>query len=282
MRLRAAYGTTDAPPPDGLRTGTADSPPTGVRVAHMSVDTPEDLEGLRRAGRVVAATLREVARRVRPGVTTAELDACAARVFARHGARPAPALVYGFPGTICISVDDEAVHGIPGPRRLRAGELVKLDVTAELDGYYADAAISVPVGTVSPRVGRMVATAQAALRRGLAAARAGAPVNSIGAAVQHEAERRGCAVLADLTGHGIGRSIHEDPSVPNVYVPGLDAPLAEGTVITIEPILGLGSGAIREGGDGWTILTADGAPSAHAEHTVVVSAGPPLVLTGAG
>jgi methionine aminopeptidase len=136
----------------------------------MSVETPEELEGLRRAGRAVAATLREVARRVRPGVTTAELDAVAARVLARHGARSGPALVYGFPGAICISVDDEAVHGIPGPRRLRAGELVKLDVTAELDGFYADAAISVAVGRVSSRVARLAAAAQAALRRGLEAA----------------------------------------------------------------------------------------------------------------
>ena len=248
----------------------------------MSVDTPEELAGLRRAGRAVAATLREVARRVRPGVTTAELDAHAARVFARHGARSAPALVYGFPGTICISVDDEAVHGIPGPRRLRAGELVKLDVTAELDGFFADAAVSVPVGQVPPRVARMAAAAQASLRRGLHAARAGAPVNAIGAAVQAEAEGRGFAVLGELTGHGIGRSIHEEPSVPNVYVPELDAPLSEGTVITIEPILGFGSSAVRSGDDGWTILTADGAPSAHAEHTLVVSAGEPLVLTAAG
>src|SRR5919107_3261378 len=169
----------------------------------MSVDTPEELAGLRRAGRAVAATLREVARRVRPGVSTAELDPLAAQVLARHGARSAPALVYGFPGAICISVDDEAVHGIPGPRRLRAGELVTLDVTAELDGYFADAAISVPVGRVPPRVARMAAAAQAALRRGLAAARAGAPLNAIGAAVQREAARRGCAVLGDLTGHGI-------------------------------------------------------------------------------
>jgi methionyl aminopeptidase len=248
----------------------------------MSVDTPEELAGLRRAGRAVSATLREVARRVRPGVTTAELDAHAAQVFARHGARSAPALVYGFPGTICISVDDEAVHGIPGPRRLRAGQLVKLDVTAELDGFYADAAVSVPVGRVPPKVARMVATARAALRRGLHAAHAGAPLNAIGAAVQEETERRGFAVLGELTGHGIGRSIHEEPTVPNVYVPALDAPLREGTVITIEPIIGFGSREVRSGGDGWTILTADGAPSAHAEHTLVVSAGEPLVLTAAG
>src|SRR4029079_8170987 len=200
----------------------------------MSVDTPEELAGLRRAGRAVAATLREVARRVRPGVTTAELDAHAAKVFVRHGARSAPALVYGFPGTICISVNDEAVHGIPGPRRLKAGELVKLDVTAELDGFYADAAISVPVGSVPPRVGRMAAAAQAALRQGLKGARGRAPGNAIGAAVEAEARRRGCAVLGDLTGHGIGRSIHEEPTVPNVFVPALDQTLREGTVIKIE------------------------------------------------
>src|SRR3954469_3364172 len=168
----------------------------------MSVETPEELAALRRAGRAVSVTLREVARRVRAGVTTAELDALAAGVLARHGARAAPALLYGFPGAICISVDDEAVHGIPGPRRLRAGQLVKLDVTAELDGFYADAAVSVPVGTVPPRVRRLAAAARATLRRGLGAARAAAPVTAIGAAVQAEAERLGCAVLAELTGHG--------------------------------------------------------------------------------
>jgi methionyl aminopeptidase len=248
----------------------------------MSVDTPEELEGLRRAGRAVSATLREVSRRVRPGVSTAELDALAAQVFARHGARSAPALVYGFPGTICISVDDEAVHGIPSGRRLRAGELVKLDVTAELDGFYADAAVSVPVGAVAPRVRRLAAAAQAALRRGLQAARPGAPLNAIGAAVQDEAGRRRCAVLHELTGHGIGRSIHEEPTVPNVYVRALDQPLREGTVITIEPILALGGGDVRAGDDGWTVLTADGATSAHAEHTLVISAGGPMVLTASG
>jgi len=248
----------------------------------MSIETEEELEGLRRAGHVVAVVLRELRRRVQPGVTTGELDALAGRVFARHGARSAPKLVYDAPSEIFISVNDEAVHGVPGRRRLKRGDLVKLDVTAELDGFFADAAVSVPVGQVPPRVARMAAAAQASLRRGLQAARAGAPVNAIGAAVQAEAERRGCAVLGELTGHGIGRSIHEEPSVPNVYVPELDAPLREGTVITIEPILGLGSSAVRAGDDGWTILTADGAPSAHAEHTLVVSAGEPLVLTAAG
>jgi methionyl aminopeptidase len=247
----------------------------------MSVGAEEELEGLRRAGRAVAATLRAVRAAVRPGVTTGELDALAARVLRAHGARSAPQLVYGFPGAICVSVDDEAVHGIPSRRRrLRAGQLVKLDVTAELDGFFADACVSVPVGRVHARAGRLVIAAQAALRRGIDAARAGAPVNAVGAAVEAEARRHGCSVLRDLTGHGIGRTIHEPPTVPNWRAPGHDEPLRAGTVITVEPILALGGGAVRDGGDGWTIRTADGSLSAHAEHTVVVGAGPALVVTG--
>jgi methionyl aminopeptidase len=142
--------------------------------------------------------------------------------------------------------------------------------------------VSVPVGSVAPRVGRLAAAAQAALRRGLEAARAGAPLNAIGAAVEAEARRRRCTVLAELTGHGIGRAIHEPPTVPNVFVADLDAPLEDGTVITIEPILALGSAEVRAAGDGWTILTADGSASAHAEHTLVVSGSRPLVLTAGG
>jgi methionyl aminopeptidase len=248
----------------------------------VSIRSPEELAALRRAGRAVAATLREVGARVRPGVTTAELDVLAADVLARHGARSAPNLVYGFPGTICISVDDEAVHGIPGPRRLRAGQLVTLDVTAELDGFYADAAVTVPVGAVGPGPRRLAAAARAALRRGLNAAVAGAPVNAIGAAVQDEARRRRCTVLGELTGHGIGRTIHEQPTVPSVYVAGHDEPLAEGTVLTVEPILALGSDRLRVARDGWTVLTADGSPTAQAEHTIVVSKDRPLVLTAGG
>jgi methionyl aminopeptidase len=244
----------------------------------MSVDTPEELAGLRRAGRAVAATLREVARRVRPGVTTAELDAHAARVFARHGARSAPALVYGFPGTICISVDDEAVHGIPGPRRLRAGELVKLDVTAELDGYYADACVSVPVGHVAPRTQRLVAAARSGLNAGMKAAVAGARTGDIGAAVQHEVERSGFSVCHELTGHGIGRTIHEPPTVANVA--GGAERLTDGLVLTIEPIIAAGEGEVHVAPDRWTVRTDDGSVSAHVEHTVVVRDGaPPLILT---
>jgi methionyl aminopeptidase len=244
----------------------------------MSVSTPEELRALRAAGRVVAATLRELRRRVRPGVTTAELDAAAARIFAAHGARSGPKLDYDFPGTVCISVGDEAVHGVPGARRLRAGELVKLDVTAELDGFYADACVTVPVGRARPEATRLVAAAQTALRRGMAAARAGRPVGAIGAAVQAEVERRGFAVCADLTGHGIGRRIHEPPTVHNVAVRHATPVLDDGAVITIEPIIAAGAGDVVADGH-WLVRTADGSLCAHAEHTIVVGHGPPLVLT---
>jgi methionyl aminopeptidase len=245
----------------------------------VSIDTPQDLVGLRAAGKVVAATLRELRRMVRPGVTTAELDRAAARILARHGARSAPRITYGFPGAICISVDDEVVHGIPGPRRLKAGQLVKLDVTAELDGYYTDAAISVAVGPVKPAVGRMVATATAALRQGLEAAQPGQPVSAIGGAVEAEVERRGFHVLHELTGHGIGRTIHEPPTVPNHPDPEANEPLTEGLVIAVEPMISLGTREVHLLDDGWTIATDDGSTAAHVEHTIVVTEAGPLVMT---
>lgn len=243
----------------------------------MSIDHPEELAALRAAGRVVAETIRELSRRVRAGITTRELDEVAARVFAANGARSGPSLDYDFPGTVCISVDDECVHGIPGPRRLREGQLVKLDVTAELDGFYADACRTVAVGRAKPRDQRLVAAAQSALRRGLDAATVGPNVGAIGAAVQQEVERRGFSVCAELTGHGIGRRIHEPPDVPNVAWDG--PPLTPGLVITVEPIIAAGSGAIYMEDDGWTVRTEDGSPSAHAEHTIVVTEGAPILVT---
>jgi methionyl aminopeptidase len=244
----------------------------------VSADTPEDLAGLRAAGRVVAQTIRELRRLARPGITTAELDAHAARVFAAHGARSGPQLDYDFPGTICISVGDEAVHGIPGRRRLRDGELVKLDVTAELDGFYADACRTVAVGKAKPSALKLIGAAESGLKRGMAAATAGATVNDIGIAVQGEVERRGFSVCHALSGHGIGRSIHEEPTVFNVDVPGPSPALTEGLVITIEPIIAAGDGEVVEDGE-WVLRTGDGSLSAHAEHTIVITDGAPLVLT---
>jgi methionyl aminopeptidase len=245
----------------------------------MSVETPEELRALQAAGRVVADAIRAMRRAVAPGISTAELDAIAARVFARAGARSGPQLDYGFPGVTCISVNDEAVHGIPGRRRLRPGDLVKLDVTAELDGFYADSCRSVFVGTPRPRTVRLVRTAERALARALAVATSGTPLNAIGDTVQRTVHEAGFAICDGLMGHGIGRRVHEPPDVPNTYEPALDQPLTEGLVITVEPLVAAGGAAVRMAADGWTVRTADASLSAHVEHTVVVRDGAPLVLT---
>lgn len=245
----------------------------------MSVETPEELKALRAVGRVVAQAIREMRRRVRVGVRTAELDAIGAGIFRQAGARSGPRLDYGFPGTNCISVNDEAVHGVPGQRRLRRGDLVKLDVTAELDGFYADACVSVSVGPPQWAQSRLTAAADEGLARGIRVARAGAPLNQIGAAVEQAVTERGFAICADLMGHGIGRRIHEAPDVPNHYVPELSQPLTAGLVITIEPIVSAGSGAVRQAGDGWTVRTLEGVLAAHTEHTIVITDGAAIILT---
>jgi methionyl aminopeptidase len=243
----------------------------------VSIDSPDELAGLRAAGRVVAEAIREMARRVRPGVTTGELDELAAQVFARHGARSGPQLDYDFPGVTCLSVDDEAVHGIPGPRRLREGQLIKLDVTAELDGFYADACRTVPVGKVRPREQRLMAASQSALKKGLEAAKAGVNVGVIGKAVNDEVTRRGFSVIEELAGHGIGRKIHEEPDVPNI---DWDGPiLTDGLVITIEPIIAAGDSEVYMDSDGWTVKTYDRSPCAHFEHTIVITENAPILVT---
>jgi methionyl aminopeptidase len=245
----------------------------------MSIETPEELEALRAAGRVVADAIRGMRKQVRPGVTTGELDEIGARVFERAGARSGPQLDYGFPGVSCISVNDEAVHGIPGKRRLRDGDLVKLDVTAELDGFYADACVSIPVGKASSSTQRLAAVSRQALNGALKIASAGVPLNQIGATVQATVNKHGYAVCTDLMGHGIGRRIHEEPHVLNYHHPRFGQPLTKGLVITIEPIIAAGKGAVREAGDGWTLETRDGSYAAHTEHTIVITDGTPIILT---
>lgn len=249
----------------------------------VSIESDADLEGLQRVGRVVALTLAETRRAVESGISTAELDAVAATVLERHGAQSAPALVYGFPGAICISVNDETVHGVPGARRLARGDVVTLDVTAELGGYMADAAVTVLVPPRAPLAERLVQTAEVALSHGIAAARAGRPLNAIGRAVGRAVDNAGFTVLRPLSGHGIGRTIHEPPSVLNYDEPRLRGRLTPGLVITIEPIISAAGEALSEDDDGWTVRTRDGSLTAHAEHTVVVTRhGSPLVLTSVG
>jgi methionyl aminopeptidase len=244
----------------------------------MSIESTDDLEGVREAGRVTTETLDAMVQQLRPGATTGELDAIAAGVLARNGARSAPAMVYGFPGTVLISVNDEIVHGIPGRRRLERGDLVSLDVTVEKDGYVADAARSVVVGEGSSAAHQLIAAAESALRAALAVARAGTRVNEIGRAVQREVRRHGFSVVRGLCGHGVGRTIHESPEVPNVYDRAQRDVLTDGLVLTIEPMISAGSSYPVQSADGWTLRTRDGSLAAHCEHTIVITHQQPLIL----
>ena len=247
----------------------------------MSIQSHADWRGLRRVAAVARLTLDSLQAAVRPGVTTGELDRVAAVLFAEHGARSAPAIEYGFPKTVLISVNDEIVHGIPGQRRLNDGDVVKLDVTVEKDGYVADAARTVIVGVGSEVAQRLVACAEAAFTAALAVAHAGIRVNEISRAVETAVKRSGFAVVRGLTGHGVGRAIHEAPSVPNEFDPRQTDVLSEGLVLTIEPIISAGSPQTRQDADRWTIRTGDGSLAAHYEHTLVITRGRPIVLTAA-
>src|SRR6202790_1041597 len=247
----------------------------------MSINEPEELAGMRAAGGVVQLMLEAMRAEVRPGITTAELDEVGAGVMRQHGAQSAPALVYGFPGVSCISLNEEAVHGIPGERALQSGGLVKLDVTVEKDGFMADAALTVPVGEVTEERRKLVACAERAFAKAMLVARAGFRVWEIGRAVEREVRRSGFSVIRDLGGHGIGRTIHEDPRVPNYPDPGANQILTEGLVITVEPIIAAGSGRSFVAPDKWTVVTADHRPSAHYEHTLVITKGAPMLLTAA-
>jgi methionyl aminopeptidase len=247
----------------------------------MSIKSQAELRKLQVIGRIVRLTLEEMAAAVRPGVTTAALDSIGAAVLARHGAESSPPLVYGFPGTACISVNDEAIHGIPGARTLTEGDLVKLDVTAQRDGFVADAAVTVRVGQVSATADALARCAETAFRQGLKAARAGNRVCEIGRAVEREVRRCGFSVIRELCGHGVGRTIHEEPCVPNHYDPRFRAKLTDGLVITIEPIIAAGGGRAELQPDKWTMRTGDRSLAAHYEHTVVVTRDAPILLTAA-
>jgi methionyl aminopeptidase len=245
----------------------------------MSIRSHTEFEKLRAIGRIVRLALDETAAAVRPGISTGELEQVGARVLAKHGAEAAPPRTYGFPAALCISVNDEAIHGIPGPRELWEGDLVKLDLVAEKDGFYADAAVTVSVGPPRAAELALMRCAESAFERGVGAATAGTGVCEIGRAVERETRRRGFQVIRELCGHGVGRAIHEPPNVPNYYDARHRARLTEALVITIEPIVAAGRGQGVLDADGWTIRTADGALSAHYEHTLVITKGAPILLT---
>lgn len=247
----------------------------------MSIESQADFEGMSRGGKAVAAALKAMSDYVRPGVSTADVDNVGAQVLRQHGARSVPQIIYGFPGVNLISVNDEVVHGIPGNRMLLPGDMVSLDVTAELDGYIADAARTVPIPPYSEKAARLCQCAKTAFEKAIAVARAGRPIHCIGKAVEQEVSDCGFAVVKELGGHGVGRHIHETPFISNVFHPTDTQPLTDGLVLTIEPIIAERSGRIFEADDGWTIRTVDGGLSAHYENTVVIREGVPILLTAA-
>jgi methionyl aminopeptidase len=249
----------------------------------MTIDGDDDLRGLRRVGRVVAEARDAMLAAAEPGATTADLDAVGRRILRHHGARSAPQLAAGFPAATCVSVNDEAAHGIPSPlRALRAGDLVNVDVSAELDGYWADTGASAPVGpaaSVAPLARRLVDATRAANADALNAARAGRPLRNIGRAVERRARRHGFRVIGNLCGHGVGGSLHEGPSVPSIEHMADDVTLWEGLVLAVEPFLSPSADVAVEDRDGWTLRTVDGSLAAQVEHTIAVTSGRPLVLT---
>jgi methionyl aminopeptidase len=247
----------------------------------MSIRDKQDLEGMKRAGRVVAETILAMKRAAAPGVTTKELDLVAADVFAKHGARSAPMLTYKFPGYTCISLNDEAVHGVPDETIVQPGDVLKLDVTAELAGYIADAAITVVIDPATPEKLVLVDTARKAFYAAIDKVRAGALLRDWGQAVEREVNRNGCQVLEELFGHGVGRTIHEAPrNVPNYDERRMSERFSENMTVACEPIISQTcTRTIKDKDDGWTLKTRDGSLAAHYEHTVLVTKGKPVILT---
>jgi methionyl aminopeptidase len=234
---------------------------------------------MQNVGRVVALTIAEMQAAARIGVTTAELDAIASSTFKRFGARSAPQLTYGFPGVTCISVNDEIVHGIPGPRRLEPGDVLKVDVTAELGGYIADAATTILLPPIKLNTFRLKQAASDALRAALSVARTGEKVSVIGKAVEAESRRSGFAVVRELCGHGVGRKIHEPPSVPNYEDRFSRDRLTDGLVIAVEPMLMESPSRAVQTDDGWTIRTRNGCLAVHEEQTIIITKNRPLIVT---
>jgi methionyl aminopeptidase len=245
--------------------------------------SPAEIERMRAANELVAAVLTELHDAIGPGVSTGELDAMAEARIVAAGATPAFKGYHGYPATLCVSVNDEVIHGIPSPhRKLAEGDIVSVDVGAVLDGFVGDSAVTFPVGRIADRAALLLKVTQEALYRAILAVKPGGRVSDIGHAVQRHVEAHGCSVVREFVGHGIGTAMHEEPQVPNYGPPGRGPRLAEGMVLAIEPMVNLGRPAVRVLEDGWTAVTRDRSLSAHFEHTVAVAEGGPFVLTARG
>lgn len=246
----------------------------------MTADSENDIKHLKAIGRICALALKKMMKHAMPGITTAELDDIGSEFLKKEGARSAPQAMYNFPGATCISISPVIAHGIPSGHVLQEGELINIDVSAELDGYFADTGASMVVAKRVPEIEKMLNAARSALEKAVHAAKAGERLNNIGRTIQEEAKRKGYNVIYDLTGHGIGKSLHEDPSaIHNFHKPDDRRILNEGLVLAIEPFLTTGRGQVVEEKDRWSLRTVDRAIAAQFEHTVIVTKNEPIILT---
>lgn len=246
----------------------------------MTVKSEADVLGLKRIGSIVSRVLQQMLEAAVPGMTTAELDALGARLLESHDARSAPQLTYDFPGATCISINEEAAHGIPGARVIQAGDVLNVDVSAELGGYFADTGGTRVIPPTSPQKTRLCHATRTALEQALDQARAGRPLNAIGAAIEGVARRHGFRVIENIGSHGVGRSLHEEPEyIAGYFDPADRRMLKEGMVITIEPFLSTKSRLVKEAADGWTLRGTPGSLSAQYEHTLIITRGRPIVVT---
>ncbi|MEA3505791.1 MAG: type I methionyl aminopeptidase [Bacteroidota bacterium] len=245
----------------------------------IKIKKNEEIELLRRCSLLVGETLAEVAKVIKPGIKTIDLDTLAEEFIRDNGALPGFKGYGGFPGTLCISVNDAVVHGIPGNYVLKEGDIVSVDCGTIIDGYYGDSAYTFGIGEISKEVSDLLVRTEESLNRGIEQAVAGNRVGDIGSAVQRYAEHFGYGVVRELVGHGIGKEMHEDPEIPNYGMPGMGVKLREGMTVCIEPMINLGTKSIVQESDGWTIRTADGKPSAHFEREIAIRNGKADVLT---
>ncbi|WP_227764151.1 type I methionyl aminopeptidase [Zhaonella formicivorans] len=238
-----------------------------------------ELQCMRDAGQIVAETHREVAKAVAEGVTTGELDKIAEDYIKSKGARPSFKGYHGFPASICASINEEVVHGIPGLRKLKDGDIISIDIGAEINGYHGDAAVTLPVGQVASEVERLLAVTEEALSRGIAKAVSGNRLSDISHEIQSYVENSGFAVVRDYVGHGIGQEMHEEPQVPNFGMPGRGPRLKPGMTLAIEPMVNMGTYEVMTLSDNWTVITKDKKPSAHFEHSIAITHDGPEILT---